>query len=109
MSTNIWDYVLEAAKRYASDCQSALDEGSPASAFAEPVIYWMNRAASDGAHEYHRMVTEIGLPKHVADVAIQLNTDMVMAISAAREILGTDYAEWQQNEALKLAHPNASL
>lgn len=89
-----WDYVLEAAECYAHVNLEAIDEGNGATAFGEPIVYWMNRAASDSAHEFYRMVAELGMPERVAQVAVQLSPDMVMAMSAAQEILGLDYGEW---------------
>jgi len=90
-----WDYVLVAAAQYAHTNSEAIDEGVGATAFAEPVVYWMNRAATDAAMDFAKMV-EMHVDPYVARLAVQLNTDLVMAMSAAQEILGCSYEEWQK-------------
>lgn len=98
MSNEIWDYVLTAAAQYAHVNSEAVDEGTGATAFAEPIVYWMNRAAADAALDFAKMI-EMQVDPSVARLAIQLNTDLVMGMSAAQEVLGRSYEEWSRSKA----------
>lgn len=91
--TETWDFVLAAAQTYAHTNAEAVDEGQGATAFGEPVVYWMNRAATDAALDYAKMI-EQKIEPYVARLACQLATDLVMALAAAEEILGCNYGVW---------------
>lgn len=93
-STEPWDYVLAAAQTYAQTNAESIDEGNGATAFGEPIVYWMNRAAADAALDYAKMV-EMGVEPYVARLSVQLGTDLVMAVESAREILGYGYDAWR--------------
>jgi hypothetical protein len=98
VSNETWDYVLAAAAQYAQTNAEAVDEGTGATAFAEPIVYWMNLAATDAALDYAKMIEQRVEP-YVARLTVQLGTGFVMAMSAAQEILGVSYEEWSRSAA----------
>jgi hypothetical protein len=98
VSNETWDYVLAAAVQYAQTSADAATEGNPPTAFAEPVVYWANLAATDAALDYAKM-TEQRVEPYVARLAVQLGTGFVMAMSVAQEILGVSYEEWSRSAA----------
>ena len=94
-TTQIWDYLLAAADGYAGQLRRAQQTASDEPPLAEPIVFWLNRAASDTAHDFAKMI-EMGVPPQVAQMAIQLSADTMVALSAAHEILGRNYEEWQK-------------
>lgn len=91
MSSETWDYLAHAAQTYSEDCDPADDP------FYEGIIYLLNRAASEAAVEFARLV-ESGVPERHARMVVQLSMEHSVAMGVAHPAIDADYYAWRKTQ-----------